>query len=889
MVTRLRSLVSRVRALFRARQLEDRLNDEWRLHRDLLAEENVRQGMSAEEARRQARVALGGLDQFKQECREANAFRWLDELRQDLGYTQRVLAKSPGLTLVVVLTLALGIGANTAVVGIIDAFLLRPFPVLEPDRLVGLSEPCSYPDFLNYRNDGRAFSDMAAVRHLPDGFPDGISVDPSGELVSGDVVTANYFDVLGLKMSLGRGFLKGEDDYPGNHPVIVVSYRYWQRALGSDPEVIGKKLRLDLEPMTIIGVAPRAFRGLDVGVPPTDLWMPVSMLEQVKHLEKDPIWHDLHLRRQDRWIGVVGRLKPDVSFEQARARIDIINGQLKSDYPQTNRDWHPTLNPVGRRRLAGADARLLIALFMTAALCFLLITCTNVANLLLARASTRQREIATRLAVGATRARLIRQLLTESVALSVLALVASLGVFHFLLQLLPYFARSLNPALDIPLSLDTRILVVAAVTSAFATVLFGLAPAVVASRQEVITALKGHGFLRFKVARSRWLGTLAISQVILSVILLIGAGLFTKAILHFQSIDPGFRRYDVMVVSPSLREKYGYDQVKWIGFCRRSLELIRRLPGVRSAAWGAGAPLSSGYMARIRTEPDKASYKWIDCNFITSDYLKTLGIPTLQGRDFNEHDNELSPPVIIINETLARRYWPNQNPLGKRIQVQDIQDHDHSLFEVIGLARDAKYSTLWEGAKPFAYFVGSQVGYPHFVLHVSTWGDPKTLFDPIRKTLDSVEPGVQIGTPRLVSELISSSLSQERSMASLLGVLGLVGLLVTAVGLYGVISFLATQRTREFGIRMALGAQRTDILKDICVQGIALVLVGLSVALPCSYGLTRFIASRLHGVGRFDLTTYAAISLLCLLVAFVAVLLPARRATANPTDALRFE
>jgi putative ABC transport system permease protein len=377
-----------------------------------------------------------------------------------------------------------------------------------------------------------------------------------------------------------------------------------------------------------------------------------------------------------------------------------------------------------------------------------------------------------------------------------------------------------------------------------------------------------------------------VAQVILSVILLTASGLFIRTILHFQSVDPGFNTRDVMIVSASVRKQYGSDEAKGIDFNRRSLDLVRSVPGVSSAAWAAGEPLEPGFGAEIRTDSDKPTFHGIDCNFVTPGYLKTVGIPMLRGREFDEHDNKTSPQVMIVNETMAHRYWPNQVPLGKRVEMQWP---GHGVFEVVGVARQAKYGTLWEEAEPFAYFLGAQTGFPPYKLHVKASGDPRGLFDPIRKAIQAAEPGAQVGPPRLVSELVSSSLSQERALAGLLGVFGAIGLLVTAVGLYGMISFVTAQRTREFGIRTALGARRGELLRGICGQGAIPVLIGLGVALPSIYGLTRFIQSRLHGIGPFDLPTYAAISLLCIAVSFVATLIPARRATANPTNALRSE
>ncbi len=886
MLVRLRSLLSRTLSLFHGGRLDKRMNEEWQFHLDLLTEELMRQGLSGDEARRQASIALGGRGQLVEECREVNGFRCLSELEQDLNYGCRILRRNPVLTLTALFTLALGIGSTTAAVSILDCFILRPFPVLEQDRLVGVSQRCSYPDFLDYRSDRVAFTDMAAMLHVPDG-PEGFSVDRPDAYAPGEGVTANYFDVLGLKMSLGRGFLKGEDEYPGSHAVAVISYRFWRRTLGSDPTVIGRTLKLDGEPMAIVGVAPPGFRGLDLGVAPTDIWIPISMIERVKHLERFPPVHNIQLRRQDRWIEVFGRLRPGVTFQQAMVRLDLISGRLRREYPQTNKDWRPTLNPVGHRRLTRVEPRLLAGILITAAVCFLLVACTNVATLISVRAWTRQRELAVRMSVGATRARLARQLLTEGVMLSALALLASLGVYRFLIRLLPYFAQLLDPALDVPLYLDTRILVLAAGTSTFAGLASGLAPALFGSCRGLTNALRRQELFQFRIAGTHWLGALVVIQVMLSAVLLIAAGMITRAMLHFQSVDPGFLCSNVVLVPTSLLNKYGYDPARDIRFCYRSLEYIRALPGVSSASWGAALPLDNGYMADTRGDTGDTAYRSTDCNYVTPEYLKTMGIPVLQGRDFSEHDNVSSAPVIIVNESLAHRYWPERSPLGRQLQVED-PDRGSLSFEVIGVARDAKYGTLWEASKPFAYFIGSQYGW-HGVLHVRTQGNPRALFDPILKTLDSVEPGVQMGAPRLVSDLIGSSLSQEQSIATLLGIFGLAGLLVTAVGLYGAMSFLSSQRTREFGIRIAIGARPSDIILSVCLQGVTLALIGLSVSLPCSYGLTRYIASRLHGMDPFDTGTYAVISLVCLLVALLAVFLPARRAAANPTDALRCE
>jgi putative ABC transport system permease protein len=889
----LRNLIGRDR-------FEKEMNEEVRFHLDMVIQNNIRAGMSPEEARGAALFHFGGVDQTKEECRDTRWTRIPEEIWQDLRYAVRMMRKSPGFTMVVVIILALGIGANTAVFSIIDAVVFRPLPVWHPEQLAAITSSSSYPDFLDIRNDDQVFSGVAALSHIPLE----LSNDEHPEGFAGRCVSANFFQVLGLRMAVGRGFMPDEDNSPGSHPVAVITYRFWEHEFGSDPAVLGKTLKLNGESLTIVGVAPKGFRDFEYLGANLHVWVPISMLYRVQHLEKDPIWHDVLEARDKRlWLGVIGRLKPGVKLRQAQARMRLIAGQLKEAYPKTNSDWEATLGSVGGPRFPGGNTQFFLAILLAAAICILLITCTNVGSLMLGRASARQREIATRLALGASRSRVVRQLLTEGVTLSGLAFVASLAVWGLTLRYLPYIEGSFNAQgaignpRDMELALDYRVSIIAICITLLTNLIFGMAPALVASRPELNSALKNQGFLFAGRAGSRWLRIPVVVQVALSVILLVGAGLFIRTIVRFQSVDPGFDQNVLLLnVGKPFRD---FDVEKSISYYHQALERIRTVPGVLSASLARDIPPERGDMGeRMRPEQNDVSenrWHWFDGNCVTPGYFKTLGMPIIRGRDFTDHDDGKSAGVVIVNETLARRYWPGLSPLGKRLRVKgdensdDYRPEENRSYEIIGVVPDAKYSTVWKGAKPYVYFPLSQLYYFDPQLHVRVSGNPSPIINPIRKALESFGPDAKVYNARLMSAEMESLLSQDRSTAFVLGAFGLLALILTAVGLYGVISYFVAQRTQEFGIRMALGAQAEDILKQVVREGMTLVSVGLALGLPCSMTASRFIGSRLHGMSPVDPVTYITISLLCIAVALCAVFLPARRATANPMDALRFE
>lgn len=607
--------------------------------------------------------------------------------------------------------------------------------------------------------------------------------------------------------------------------------------------------------------------------------------------------------RDKRWLGVIGRLKPGGNLQQANARARVISGQLKEAYPKSNSDWDATLRSASNPRFPGGNTQFFLAILLAAAACILLITCTNVGSLMLGRASARQREIATRLALGASRSRVVRQLLTEGVTLSGLAFVASLAVWGLTLRYLPYVEGSFNAQgaignpRDMELALDHRVSIIAICITLLTNLIFGMAPALVASRPELNSALKNQGFLFTGRAGSRWLRIPVVVQVALSVILLVGAGLFIRTIARFQSVDPGFDQNVLLFdVGKPFR---GFDVARSRNYFHQVLERIRTVPGVLSASLARDIPPERGAIGErmLLEQCDAGGNKgrWFDCNSVSPGYFKTLSMPIIHGRDFTDHDEENSAGVVIVNEALARRYWPGLDPLGKRIRVEgnknssDYRTEELRSYEVIGVVPDARYSMVWGGAKPYLYFPFLQLYHGDPQLHVSVLGNPSSIISPIRKVLEPFGPDVKVYNVRLMSAEMESLLSQDQSAAFVLGAFGLLALILTAVGLYGVISYFVAQRAQEFGIRMALGAQAEDILKQVVREGMTLVSVGLAIGLPCSMAVSRFIGSRLHGMSPVDPVTYLSISLLCIAMALCAVFPPARRATANPLDALRFE
>jgi predicted permease len=883
----------RLRSIFRREQIDRDLDDELQYHLEMKIEEYVAKGMSSNEARYAALREMGGMEQRKEECRDTWGVRWMNEFLQDLRYGFRILAKSPGFTFMAVLMLALGIGANTAVVSVYETLIFKPLPFGQIDRLVEIPPGFNYPNYLDIRADNEVFSDVAVWMVLPLGAQGG-----NGRKLSGRAVSSNFFRVVGLPMTLGRGFLPEEEKLSGSSPVAVISYRLWKDSYGGDPAIVGKAIKLNDEMLTIVGVAPQALRGdLGLGSVYWDLWIPIPMLPRINHLENEPMWRDaIESRSMGQWLWSYGRLKPGITVEQAKARMAVLFSNLQKAYPGSIRDdAKPNLIPANQARWPKGNILFSGIILAAAALSILLITCTNIANLLLARGSARQREIATRLALGASRARVVRQLLAEGFALSAVALILSLAIYGLMLQFMSAFEIPFNYShINLDMGFNNRTLISAIAICLLANLMFGLAPALAATRTGLSGALKDQGFLAgFRKTRGRRI--LAVSQIVLTVVLLVGAGILGRMVWHFVSADPGIDGSVLVVPADST---YGINKSRRMEFYRESLERVRNFPGVRSAAWGAAQPFRQSYIEE-QLRPEQSAYEkdtWfnIQGNAVSPGYFQTLGIPILQGRDFADQDSGNPVGQVVINETMAQRFWPGMTAIGKQIRVKRADPKENrfqgpELCEVIGIVKDVKYKAPWEEKISYIYLPYWHWFYMQMLLHVSTSENPYSMIPPIQKMCRSVDWADFVGDASLISTQLESLFSEERSAAHVLGIFGSLALLLAAIGVYGIISYSVAQRTREFGIRMALGARSGDIIRQVTFEGIKMAAFGLAIGLSCSLALSRFLVSRLHGLSPLDAVTYVAISTLILITAFVAAFLPARQAAHNPMDALRTE
>jgi predicted permease len=811
---------------------------------------------------------------------------------QDVRYGARMLWKNPGFTGVAVVVLALGIGANTTIFSLINGLLLRPLVgVAAPERLVavytsdfssGSFGSSSYPDYVSFRDGADAFEALAAYESAAAS----LTGNDEPQRLRGEAVTGNYFQVLGVGAAAGRTLLPEDETTASGNPVVVLSHNLWQRRFNSDPTIINQTINLDGRAHTVVGVAGEKFRGLHMGLPP-EFWQPMP-----------PARNDAGARGS-RSLQVVGRLREGANLEAANAQVTAIAARLAQDFPETNRGTlerpdeprpvivlpESRIGPRQRNTIAGMMGMLMLMVGLV-----LLIACANVANLLLARASVRRREIAIRLALGSGRLRLVRQLLTESMCLALLGGVGGLLLTLWTSDFLPkFFPAEATGGLD--LSVDWRVLGFTLGLSVLTGILFGLAPALQASRPDLLSALKDdtgapevRGFGRFGLRNG-----LVVLQVALSLVLLICAGLFMRSLRAASTADPGFNAENVLVTRMEMSSvKMGREEEQL--FYRRVQEQVSALPNVRSTALAYIIPISGGGMRTgVEIEgyqPQPKEDTELNTNIISPNYFKTLGIPLLQGRDFNAEDIKGAPGVVIINEEFARRYFSGANPVGKRIRT----DSEGPYLEVVGVAKNAKYRGLLEEPLPFFYTPVAQNGMESMSLIVRTDVDPLAVLPSVRAELKSLNKNLTLYQINSLSAQLADALSNERMVAVLLGVFGGAALLLAAVGLYGVMSYAVARRTHEIGVRMALGAQPGDIMKLVLWQGMVLLLIGSLVGLAAAFALTRLMASLLYGVSATDPVTFVGITLLLGSVALLACYIPARRATkVDPMIALRYE
>ncbi len=827
----------------------------------------------------------------------------MSTLLQDIRFALRTLAKSPGFTAVAVLSIGLGIGAVSAVFNLANLLFLRPLPVERSEELVFVYNQVpdapypydlSYPDYKDYRDGNPVFSGLAAYK--PRAL--NMSADGQNERIYGEIVTGNYFDVLGVEARLGRTFLPEEDQAPGRSPVAVLNHTFWENRLGARRDVIGETLRLNGVNYTIVGVAPKGFSGLFVtGFSPA-LWVPVMMSNEVSPGSGDEM---LELRDR-RWLRVVGRLKPRVSVDEARSAMATMAQQLELQYPASNKGVGIQIYPEREARPAPGSARILalaMTVFMAIVGMVLLIACANVANLLLARATGRTREIAMRLALGASRWRLVQQMLTESVLLAILGGVTGL--------LLAVWGGRLLAGIELPtdvpflfdLSPDARLLGFTFALSLLTGIVFGLVPALRLSRPDLIPALKGEGTgMARGRSRSRLRSALVIAQVAVSLVVLVAAGLFLRSLQNSADIDPGFESDRVLLMSlePALNS---YDDTQQEQFYRRLTERAESISGVESASFAGPLPLgfiaeSVGVVIEGREVREEEEELAILNSLVGPDYFETMKTSILRGRGFNERDDQNGRPVAVINETMAERFWPDQSPLGKRFQITGPlaqRSPDRALVEVVGVAADGKYRSLGESPTAYMFLPLYQRPATNAVtLLLRTAGPPFQAAGPIRAEIHTLDENLPIFNVQTMNEHMSGSLMGAQIAASVIGTFGLLGLLLAAVGIYGVLSYAVSQRSREIGLRMALGAKRLDTIQLVVGRGMALTAVGIVIGLAGAFAVTRVASSLLYGVSATDPLIFATVSAILATVSLVAATVPAWRALrVDPMVSLRCE
>ncbi|HZF12715.1 MAG TPA: ABC transporter permease [Thermoanaerobaculia bacterium] len=822
----------------------------------------------------------------------------METLFQDLRYALRSLWKSPGLASVAVVSLALGIGANTTIFTLINAVLLHSLPVAEPERLVALYTydekgdgplgaylTTSYLNFEDFRDKTSVFSHLAAfqIAQLS------ALIGDEPEQVLGEAVSESYWELLGIRPAVGRFFARDENHDLGRSPVVVLSYSFWNRRFGGDPGVIGRTMTINAQPFHVIGVAPRGFTGTYLLNTP-DLWVPMTMHEQILSGPFKTFFKE----RRALLLWVIGRLKPGVTVAQAQSAVQALAGNLAQQFPDANGGLSAVLLPLTQSYVQPARRGTFAAggiVLMVVVGLVLLIACANVAHLLMIRAERRRREITVRLAIGVGRARLIRQLMTEGLLLALaggaLGLLLARWCRDLLWGMRPPFLAQAHPNL----SFDASVLGLTLALSLATALVFGLVPALRASNPDLATALRGRteipGVNRIWSSRS----LLVVFQIAVSLVALIISGLFIHSLRQAQAIDPGFAADRLAVLAYNLGTQ-GYDPERGQQFHRRVLDAARAVPGVRSAALASTRPLSQfgGFQRTVipatKNTADPKAGTFITTDSVSTDYFSTLGIPIREGRDFTGADRADSRRVAIVNETAARQLWPGLDPIGQRFTLF----RSNLFFEVVGVARDSKYVTITENPTPYVYLPLEQNYSENVHLYLSSAGRPAQLLETVRRSLRPLDPGLPFTDLATLSQVLADSLWAPRLGALLLGLFGILALLMAAVGSYGVLSYSVSQRNREIGIRMALGAMPGSVVRLVLRQGMTLVGVGILVGWLAAGFFARFLEQLLFGVKGFDPLTFFFTTLVLGGIALLANLIPASRATAvDPLGVLNSE
>ena len=891
----------RLRSLFRREQADQELDEELRDHVEQKAAEYAAKGMTPQEARRMALLEMGGIEKHKEECREARRVTWLQDLLQDLRFGLRMLRKSPGFTAVAVLTLALGIGANTAIFSIVDSLLLRPLPVKDPGQLTVLAfqqgngpllTPFSIADYRDIRaQTTNAFSDMLGYQVGLDG----LSINGEAERVLTNYVAGNYFSMLGLKPYLGRLILPSEGQTPGADPVIVLSYSYWENRFSGDRSIIGKKVLINGQSSTVVGVAPPGFDGVWLyPFASVQVYLPLAMVGTYK-----AGWpSDFMVNRVLQNLEVMAALKPGVSLGQANAALAVVAHRLSAQYPKTDKSLQLSVYPERLSRPTPAASGVIIkaaGLFFALVALVLLLACVNITNILLVRGTIRAREMAIRTALGAGRSRLLRQLLTESVLLAFLG--GLLGMFLGLLGSRAIASIPLHESIPFHMEFgfDWRIFFYAFAAALLTGVFVGLVPALRVSRTHITVALHESG-RSIAAGKNRLRNSLVIVQVAGSLMLLIIAALFTQSLVNVQHSDLGFDPHHVVdfTMDPS---ELGYTESQGLGFYNSLLDRVRALPGAQSAAYNSSVPMNNqygqdnlkipGYQNPPGQPPPLVFY-----SVVSAGYFDTMRIPILQGRSFTDADTKGAAYVAIVNETFAKRFWPNQNPIGQHFAK--VSGVANPLYQVVGVAKDSHLWSLTGPIDPCFYLpLAQDYAIAHIqTLQVRTSATPDVMIRDVQDEIRALAPALAVFNVETMMQSLDDldGFMVFKIAAGFAAILGLLGLILAIVGVYGVISYSVSQRTHEIGIRVALGAQRSRILRLILSQGILIVGAGLLAGCAGAFLSARLIANFLVNVSFADPLTYFGVAAVLALIALLACYIPARRAMrVDPMVALRYE
>jgi putative ABC transport system permease protein len=865
---------------------ERKLDAELRFHLEQQIADYLAAGMTPDEARRRAQQEFGGLEQMKEECRDVGSAHFVETLFQDVRYGFRQLRRSPGFTVIAILTLALGIGANAVIFSAVNGVLLRPLPYPNSNRLaqVWSTNPhtnrwgdwVSYPDFVDWRAQNKVFEDLVAYRTWLTNITGGDHPDALFTVLA----SSSLFSVLQSQPLLGRSFLPDEDK-PGHNRVVVLSDALWRSRFGSDPHLVGKVVVINGESYTVIGIMPPRFRfplNPPEGLVPS-AWLPVGL---------DPSQSD----RGSHNYRVVGRLRPGVTLSQAQADMEAIARNLAQSYAA---DRSLGIKVAGLEENVTSEVRPALLVLLGAVGLVLLIACANVGNLLLSRAVARQREVALRLAIGANRSRIVKQMLTESVLLALIGggvgLLLAFQGLSLLIKLAPSVPR-LHES-----TVDGRVLIFCSLLSLATGILFGLVPAFQASRIHLNEALKQSGPNRRLRSGPRLRRMLVVTETALALMLLIGAGLLIRSFVRLSNVELGFNPQHVLTAMIMLPESRYSAPNRQAAFFEEAIRRIEALPGVESVAAADSVPLVTNDTGSVSVEghpeptPGGVSIQ-AERPKVTPGYFRAMGIPLLRGRTFTRADNETSLPVAIVSEVAARLYWPNEDPIGKRVSVDEGDESEGRIVwrQVIGIVGDVRQDGLTERVRPSFYTPLSQLPMPFAALIVKSRMDPRSLADPVRRQVMVVDKDQPLFSIQSMQEVVADSVSDRAFQTVLLSLFAAVAMTLAAIGIYGVMSHSAAQRTHEIGVRMALGAQKRDTLRLVVSQGMFLALLGVSIGVIGALALTRFMSSLLYGVKPTDPMTFIGVSLVLAAVSLVASYVPARRATkVDPMVALRHE